>query len=402
VEGFELAFDLPKRSKQWTKSEALAYLYAYLEGADISWIEMGTKSWIFDFDQMKQQVPEISGARWLSGKMNVEPEVYDTYHPEVRHSLSGYHQPPQHSAQVTFYVTPEEATRIRDAELGEVVAAYRGGFFYQRNNVGTLEIRKWLDQFPRGEPQRLMFRLLRAVRFYSDIEVSHGLPRIHDYVKRRLGYQSGNEGPKDDIFVIGFGGASKSGATYVRMYATDNELTEHNFGFAADVRAKLERDDRNRVRALVYIDDVIGTGTTFQKAVRELYEDCGYLLQERHVKVFATAICGLSAGLEAVRHAGADLGIEIIPYVVDLLTEEDRCFHPKRGIFPNQDELDAAKQLAQEYGSKLAGQRDALGYKDSQLLVVMFDNTPNNTLPILWKPGNKNFPWNPLFKRAGF
>jgi hypothetical protein len=52
--------------------------------------------------------------------------------------------------------------------------------------------------------------------------------------------------------------------------------------------------------------------------------------------------------------------------------------------------------MVEKYGKKLY-KNHMLGYKDSQLLLGLEHNTPNNTLPIFWSEEE----WSPIFKRYG-
>ena len=51
--------------------------------------------------------------------------------------------------------------------------------------------------------------------------------------------------------------------------------------------------------------------------------------------------------------------------------------------------------MCEKYGSTLWNMHP-LGYKDGQLLLSLFHNTPDNTLPIF---GVENTTWTPIFKR---
>lgn len=68
-----------------------------------------------------------------------------------------------------------------------------------------------------------------------------------------------------------------------------------------------------------------------------------------------------------------------------------------RYYFTPPDELiekDFARATVEKYGPLM--NFPALGYRDCQLLVGLFHNTPDNTLPIFWTEANS---WKPIFKR---
>jgi hypothetical protein len=58
-------------------------------------------------------------------------------------------------------------------------------------------------------------------------------------------------------------------------------------------------------------------------------------------------------------------------------------------------EKDFCKEMCKKYGNELWEQHP-LGYKDGQLLLSFFHNTPDNTLPVFWA---ENANWIPIFKR---
>lgn len=95
---------------------------------------------------------------------------------------------------------------------------------------------------------------------------------------------------------------------------------------------------------------------------------------------------------------------------VFLLDETYRVFNNKSRYFPSKeenhesqidesrlDELNYSKRISEKYFSLLnLDSYYKYGFKNSQLLLSFFYNTPNNTLPIFWV---KNDSWENIFKR---
>jgi hypothetical protein len=100
------------------------------------------------------------------------------------------------------------------------------------------------------------------------------------------------------------------------------------------------------------------------------------------------------------------LRLEISPVLK--LREDQGCFHPVSGILAESDREEARK-MASEIGHQLFAKKNwteeakkgrALGYGNSQKLIVFWYNTPTCTLPILWAHGEyEGRPWMPLFPR---
>jgi hypothetical protein len=84
--------------------------------------------------------------------------------------------------------------------------------------------------------------------------------------------------------------------------------------------------------------------------------------------------------------------------LIDTIDESEIFFNENSRIFQTNEEKIKAKNIAYDYGFKLF-KKHPLGYDDFGLLIVFFDNCPNNSLPILWARSDKNPKWFPLFER---
>lgn len=103
-------------------------------------------------------------------------------------------------------------------------------------------------------------------------------------------------------------------------------------------------------------------------------------------------------GLKKVEESSCFKGI--IP--CKRLSEEYKAFSPNSQIFPNQETRERLKEMCEKYGRQLYPEHP-LGYDNSQALIVLPHNTPNNTLPVIWA-GDKNEKepgviWHSLWKR---
>jgi len=156
--------------------------------------------------------------------------------------------------------------------------------------------------------------------------------------------------------------------------------------------------NNNQIEAVVFIDDLVGSGTTAVADLNKLNESCGELLKQKQVKVFISAICGLRLGIEKLEDAIKKVPFEAKVLVSDYLTEADQCFSNESEVFPSPKDRKKAKDIAFEIGKKLE-KKTPLGFQNNQLLVVFSDNCPNNTLPILRKEFTGKPKWRPLFKR---
>src|SRR6185369_5634583 len=149
------------------------------------------------------------------------------------------------------------------------------------------------------------------------------------------------------------------------------------------------------VKTYVFIDDLCGSGTQAEEYSTEILEDLKRLKPDVYVtylSLFAT-----SEGLNYIRNRTlfdwADCIFE--------LDDSFRCFDPLSRYFqPAVAHIkpDFAKQMCMKYGQRLFSIHP-LGYGNSQLLLGLHHNTPDNTLPIFWSDGTTRFHWSPIFKR---
>jgi hypothetical protein len=291
----------------------------------------------------------------------------------------------------------DKAEGIDDAAI-ELLLDKWGRPLYQGRPIEASSIRRWLEQFPTGRSRPLMLRLLQHIQFYNEATVREKLRVIHAHVRDELGYFEPRQGRSGEILISGVGNVGKSGPSYVRVYASANKITHHNLIAFSEIPSALNNQN---LKAIVLVDDIIGSGSTYAHALETLDKICGEELKERGVKVFATSLCGLGTGVDALEECIARLNFQIELFVVDILTEEDQCFSPTAHVFDSSNDREEAQSIAEEFGRKLQ-KNVPLGYKNGQLLVVFYDNCPNNSLPILWSPSQRGGDWYPLFRRAAF
>lgn len=77
----------------------------------------------------------------------------------------------------------EEDLRIRPQELIDVAARWGS---YRGLPMNELVVRRWLDQFPTVEEQRLMLRVLQSIRFFSHAHVRKKLLEVDGVIRRAV------------------------------------------------------------------------------------------------------------------------------------------------------------------------------------------------------------------------
>jgi hypothetical protein len=279
----------------------------------------------------------------------------------------------------------------------EIVELTRSWGIYRGRSLTEDTVRAWLSQFGSNDYQRLMFRVLRAIVFYSADRIRAKLREAHNIVRRGsvLQLQEGKQkvGKRADILLSYLDGPAKSGAVYARLYADENGIFKDNVVEPGKLTSALRA--REGLHALVFIDDFVGTGDTASENFRKLKESCGELLSDANFKVFFIGITGFQTAQTRVEETIESLGLRISMHLCDPLSESAKLFHETSQVFPEQYHRDKARDIALNYGIKL--EKDApLGYGECQAAVVFENSCPNNCLPILWAEERD---WRPLFKR---
>ena len=295
----------------------------------------------------------------------------------------------------------EEKAYVLDSEIVELCDnwdSYRGA------PITPPHVRTWLEQFEYNTEQRLMFTLLKHVKFFGQFRIREKIRELHEEVQKIIA-GTGVARPWDrrlgrsDILLSSLESSpAKSGASYARIYAKENNIPVNNVVPRDHIQVVL--NDNNQISAIVFVDDIIASGDSVRGYLNELNELCGKLIRDKQLMILVCAVCGHRRGLDKVQDAAADalLSEQVRIVVGDILDETNQCFSNQSEVFTSPGERDKAKDIAEEYGRKLV-KNAPLGYNDGQLLVVFHDNCPNNTLPILWKESTGKIKWRPLFRR---
>ncbi len=293
----------------------------------------------------------------------------------------------------------EKESYVPDTEIVKLCNTWG---VYRGSQITPTHVRAWLDQFEYNTEQKLMFNLLKNVRFYDIPKIHEACRSLHSKVQENVAQRGGvrsadRRGRRGDILLSSFGSPAQSGSSYVRIYANENKIYVDNAVSLDKISDVLEK--KSHIKAIVFIDDIIASGNSAVDSLNTLNDQCGKLLEKQKIKVFISAICGLHRGIKKLEDAIEKVPFEAEVIVSDLLTEIDQCFSSISEIFISSDERNRAKQIVLEHG-KLLIKRCPLGYENSQLLVAFHDNCPNNTLPILWCKSTGKKQWIPLFKRV--
>lgn len=291
-----------------------------------------------------------------------------------------------------------EAMRPTGEELAALAKRWKS---YKGEDIDPERISSWLNQFGGAEEQRLVMPILEGLRFYTRSAMDVHLNDLHQFVVRDLagrGHEytrSGQQRSRDDLLVCGLEGGGSGAAHLVKRYREENRIYKDFAIDSAEVPAAL-RNAKQPIRAVILLEDFIGTGGTATKRIRDLH---GLWTKDEEwpadVDVFLLAISAFETGLLRVERAASQLGWQATVHADDLLDDGDRCFHEDSSFFPDANKREEAKALFARFGS-LVSARAPVGFGDTEAAICFEYRCPNNSLPVLWRD---NADWKPLFPR---
>lgn len=243
---------------------------------------------------------------------------------------------------------------------------------------------KWVMQFD-AEDQPLAVRILEHLHVLGSKEVRDALEVAHAKLERMVSEKGAPIKGNNTLFA-GIGNAAKSGGLIAYHYRVAVEIPENNF-FLPDEEKGL---DLSKIENIVLVDDVIATGKTIEKEVRNIAEEIYTLSKTRNV--FVLTVAGYEEGIiHITNETGASVVCALEYTSKDTVSNLDASFYKDMPVSDRNTNLDRIKRYCKSISTS------ELGFGGVGGLLVFDHNTPNTTLPIIWHNGNS---WLPLFPRA--
>jgi len=295
----------------------------------------------------------------------------------------------------------EERVRVTSEEIIHLIRQWGP---YKGRLITEDKVRAWLNQFGDNKKQRLMFKILQGVKFYSGDVIRSKLREAHGIVRRGLIHRTRERQRKrSDILVSYLDCPGKSGSYLAKIYADENRIYYENVIEKSKITEKLkEKASEFSALALAFVDDFIGTGDSACEYFKRLAEKHGEILRELSNKpgeikstsklnIYFVAICGFQESQAKIEETLRLLNLPVKIHICDPLTEASKAFGDCSEIFPDEREREEAKKIAYEFGVKLV-KNAPLGYGNCQATVIFEHTCPNNDLPILWQKAKDFIP----------
>ncbi len=288
----------------------------------------------------------------------------------------------------------EEQAYVQPEETVDLISQWG---LYRGNRITADKVRAWLRQFDDYISQRLMFRVLQGLTFYSTDSIRQKMKEAHGIVQRDLiWHRDSYQRKRGDIVVSYLDSPGKSGGgIYAKLYADENGIYYKNIVERSKLSEVLSEIEGKK--ALVFIDDFIGSGGSARGYCERLAKECGPTLRDPDLNTYFVAVTGFQESQSEVESTLADLDLPVDVHICDPLDSSARCFGENSRFFPDDDVRLRAMRVAQEHGARIV-RLNPLGYGDCQTAIVFPNSCPNNNLPILWAESEEPL-WRPLFKR---
>jgi hypothetical protein len=295
----------------------------------------------------------------------------------------------------------EDLAYVRDTEIVSVTggwSAYKG-----RPLTGT-EVRAWLDQVEKRSEQRILFKILQHIRFFSELQIREYLQSAHRTVAKHLPVftKRPRHDRRNDVLVTYVDGPAKSGASYAAKYAEDNGISNYCVKEMTNFAAHLA-DHENQfdvtVSGIVIVDDIAATGRALVENVQKFIQINKECLDLRNPVIRVVVLAATPEGQTKIRErfrSYANMDIDLV--VCEPLSRNHMAFSSESKVWDSGDQMNEARALCRRLGSALV-KKAPLGYGDLGVLVVFPDTCPNNALPLLYASGDLTFHWKPLFPR---
>jgi len=283
-------------------------------------------------------------------------------------------------------------------------------YYWKKFGGNPDDVFKWLNNFL--DKNEIYFALMLAdkILYYNKNEIRYLWKLIlTNRVKRYLFdiiFEEGYSGAPKDInnkfidfiknkcIFIGFGEIYKSGPhmNYPFQQSVSDLIKKEDLFFKEYSYFLSTKIHLKNKKIIFLLDDFIGTGNQAVKEWKERIIISDNYKNNPHIRYLYTAITGFSSGVKNIE-TNTDMKVIMGTQSMD---DSFRCFSKTSLIYENSKERKKAEKIMEKAGRILY--KYPLGYENDQAAVAFDHNTPNNSLPVIWKKMDDGS-WVPLFER---
>ncbi|MDM5279899.1 hypothetical protein QUF95_21065 [Paenibacillus silvae] len=262
------------------------------------------------------------------------------------------------------------------------------------------KVLNWVNQAEEKE-KVILLTLLKSFEYYTIQRVNKVFGELHaifSEMNRDILHTYQNNAYLNTLFIPVYkkDGTRTSSFDMHGCYRYTNQLSKHCFKTELSVVLEDETFPFEQIDNIVFIDDMIGTGSTMVKFVKSMMEQYGerYGLQSKRFFLIVLEAC--SHGVDIIEKYKEESGINLTLIYSKL---HKKAFSEDHIFFA--EELEVSRRIIYELELRINNNntRNVLGYEGSEALMSFYHNIPNNTLSSFWQE-NESIGWQPLFPRA--
>lgn len=272
---------------------------------------------------------------------------------------------------------------------------------------GPDDIFKWLHNFADENEVYLALVLADNIMYYTLDQIRY-LWRIMltNYVKLFLLDEIFGDRTLPDIekwfpdylrekcIFSGYGRAGKSGPSMIYFFRQSQVMKNLSYMERSEFLQAHPKDLSTKERVFL-LDDFVGSGnqakTEWFRRRKDGKSFDDICTENPNLKFVYLALVGCREGKKAIE---TSTPMKVI--LGEELDERFRCFSNISTVYSDPNERAEARRVMEEKGRMLY--KYPLGYDNMELAIAFFHNTPNNSLPVIWKR-MLDGSWYPLFER---
>lgn len=202
---------------------------------------------------------------------------------------------------------------------------------------------------------------------------------------------------RDRCLFVSFGRASKSAPSMGHFFKQSHNI--EGLKYRDLCQFLLQPGDLKDIEKVFLIDDFLGSGkqasVEWNRRVDDQNVDSNSLEKVKrnnpHVEFIYLALVGCEVGRRKI-----EMSLPIKVVVGEELDERFKCFSNISVVFKDPNLRTEARKVMEEKGKILY--EFPLGFDNMELAVAFDHNTPDNSLPVIWKNPDDGS-WYPLFER---